>query len=199
MIALDCELRTPQDLDILEKFGEIAEQLDITVLAAAPSAVADAITPQEIIQSNQPLNERWLALQKSSTAHRLAVAFPRLLLRLPYGYRGEACDMINFEELGPKPDHEAFLWGNPIYGLILLVGQEFEADGWDFNLGEGLEIDGMPIALYDDGTGEDIMPPAETYLSDQDVALLEARGVMTFVSYRNRNAVRLMRFHSVTG
>ena len=51
--------------------------------------------------------------------------------------------------------------------------------------------------IYDDGTGEAIKPPAEAYPSDEDVALLEARGVMTFVSYRNHNAVRLSQFHSV--
>ncbi len=204
LIAVDYEIRTAEDVKLLEKFGEMAGLLDATVLSGAPAGLVPASSALAIIneslmgsESNQVLDAQWSSFQKSNAAHRTAAVLPRLLLRLPYGRKGEATGITDFEEFGHPPDHDAFLWGNPVYGLLLLVSQRFEDDGWSPDLAGVMEIEDMPIAIYDDGTGEAIKPPAEAYPSDEDVALFEARGVMTFVSYRNHNAVRLSQFHSV--
>ena len=45
---------------------------------------------------------------------------------------------------------------------------------------------------------DDVKPPAERYLDEQDTAALAAQGIMAFQSFRNRNAVRLSAFHTVS-
>ena len=201
-IMIDYNFQSRTDVQMLGKFGEMAELLDSTILAKAPDGIIDpestliAARPDSVAE--QSLLDAWSAFQAHAASRRCAVALPRLLLRGPYGRKGEASGIDDFEELLAEPDHEDFLWGNPAYGLLLLICSRFEAESWDMNLNAHLDIDDMPVAIFNDGTGEDIKPPAEVFMSERDTAALQNTGVMAFLSYRHRNAIKLSAFHCVS-
>lgn len=193
-LMVDYEFASPDDFGALESLGRLAEELDTAVLAAAPGALAgfDDSTP------DAALTAAWDKVRQSRAAGHIVAVQPRLLLRLPYGRRGESCDVQGFEELLAAPDHEAFLWGNPAYGTARLLCQGFERSGaWPPDPAASRELEDMPLAVYDDGTGDAIMPPAEHYLDEQDIGRLRALGIMALLSFRNRNAVQLAGFHTI--
>jgi predicted component of type VI protein secretion system len=55
----------------------------------------------------------------------------------------------------------------------------------------------MPLALYDDGSGQAIKPAAEIYLSEDSAAHIARSGLMSFLSQRNADSVALLRFQSI--
>ena len=200
VIGIDHDFQQADDVEFLSQLCELAGLLNAGVLTNAPDALlvdlATVIPRQPAASAPAPVLQAWEAFRKTPGARRCAVVTPRLLLRSPYGSRGEACDLAGFEELGPRPDHEQFLWGHPVYGLMRLACAQIEGDETTVAT---LEISDIPMAIFDDGTGgEDIKPPAEVYLSEQDTVALGRQGVMTFLSFRNRNAVKLSEFHFVS-
>jgi len=189
-LLVDYRFDSGNEVPLLDRLGELAEQAGAVALVAAPRGLA---FPTE---GEPGLVSAWEALRRAGHGARIAAAQPRLLLRLPYGARGEATDVDRFEELPRAPDHEAFLWGNPAYGLALIMCLNYEHSGWPPELAD-VELDGMPMPVYRDSSGDAIMPPAEAYLSEDDVRRLGSLGIMSFLSYRNRDAVRLADFHSI--
>lgn len=196
-IVLDFELECGDDVALLGDLGNVARALGTTVLTSAPRALT-ALPPLTAAPSVEALASAWQSLRQADCAAHIAAAQPRLLLRLPYGRRGESSDLPGFEELTPAPEHEAFLWGNPAYGLALLLGNRYEQSGsWPPDLSRSLELENMPLAVYDDGTGDAIKPAAEVFLDEHDTQRLRDAGIMAFQSFRNRNAVRLAAFHPI--
>lgn len=189
-LVVDYPFASGEEVHLLDRLGALAGQAGTVALVAAPRGLGFASVGEPDLAS------AWEALRRGGHGARIAAAQPRLLLRLPYGARGEATDVERFEELPRAPDHEAFLWGNPAYGLALIVCLNYEHSGWPPELSD-VEIEGMPMPIYRDSSGDAIMPPAEVYLSEEDVRRLGSLGIMSFLSYRNRDAVRLADFHSI--
>lgn len=197
MLLTDHEFARPDELQLLGQLAAVADALGSVVLAAAPRALWPAAPGGANADEPASMRSAWAGLRRMPGTHRLAAALPRLLLRLPYGRRGESSDLDGFEELPTDPDHEDFLWGNPAYGLALLMGLCYERDGWPPDLSGPLDIDGMPLPVYADATGLAVKPAAEAYLDDSEAAELAACGVMSFQSIRNRDAVRLSAFYPI--
>ncbi len=141
--------------------------------------------------------ESWRRLRRDENSAFVGLAAPRLLLRLPYGAKGETSEMFEFEELTPRPPHEAFLWGNPAYGCAILAGLAFLEQDAAIAGGTYLRLDTMPLAIYNDGNGQVIMPAAEIFLSEDSAGRIAEAGLMSFLSQRNADSVALLRFQSV--
>jgi type VI secretion system protein ImpC len=120
-----------------------------------------------------------------------------VLARLPFGKSCEPIEAFAFEELSRNREHDAYLWANGAPACALLIGRAFMARGWEMELGDELEIDDLPAHVFQDDGERTLQPCAEAALNDRaGEAMLEA-GVMPLLSYKSRNAVRAMRFHSI--
>ena len=94
-------------------------------------------------------------------------------------------------------EHEAYLWSSPAFALALLAGQAFMEAGWDMDLAAGLDIGDLPSHIYlDDGESRQ-QPCAEVALSESAGEAVLLQGAMAVLSYRNRNAARLLRWQSI--
>jgi type VI secretion system protein ImpC len=192
----------PGEIGLLEALGRFAAEAGAPFLAAADPAIlgcdslGDFPDPGNWRQEQEHA-ERWLALRKSPAASWLGLVLPRLLLRLPYGASGEEIDRFAFEELGARPDHAAFLWGNGAFGCARLIAQAFLERGWSMEPGDFLDVDGLPAYVYDDGDERKLKPCAEVLLSERAGTAILEHGIMPLLSYRDRNAARLLRFQSV--
>lgn len=177
----------PADLQLLAYLGALARQCNAALLAAAGPGLQEA----------GPAGADWAALRHSAVAPWIGLAAPRVLGRRPYGPRSEAVEALEFHELQGIPEAGEFLWINPAFTLAALLIGAFLEDGWDARPEGMAEIPDLPLALYETPEGRALQPCAERMLThDQAAALLE-QGVMPLQAWRDRNALRLLRWQSV--
>jgi type VI secretion system protein ImpC len=193
-----------QDIVLLAHLGTIASQAGGPLLAAAKpelvgcASVAASPDPRDWTTLSGEAAERWSALRKSSVARWIGLALPRVLLRLPYGRASDPVASFPFEELAPRREHESYLWGNGALACALLVGRAFQSRGWDMEPGDELELDELPSHVYEADGEKCLQACAEAHLPERAVQAILDAGLMPLVSYRNRNAVRVPRFQSIS-
>ena len=191
---------TELDVRLLGALGMIAARAGGRFLAAADSSVlgvrslVETPDPREWNASAADDENRWAALRRSPVAASIGVALPRVLLRLPYGRKTDEIERFEFEELvDPAKEHEAYLWGNPALRCASLFAQAFIERGRMPRSGASLDLEGLPAYTYRNPEGDAEMKPcAEVFLTEEAARAVLARGVMPVVSYRNRDAARLM-------
>jgi type VI secretion system protein ImpC len=191
------------DVQLLSSLAALASQAGAPFLAGAHDGVlgcarlAAAPDPDSWPAPAPAASERWQALRASAHASWLGLALPRMLLRLPYGKLTDRIDHFNFEEADGQLDHEHYLWGNAVFGLALLLGQSFNADGWDMEPGDRLELDNLPAHTFHRDGEAQMQACAETWLSERAADAMLQHGLMPLRSLRNRNAARLQRSQSL--
>jgi type VI secretion system protein ImpC len=192
-----------EDMALLASLGAIASQTGGPFLAAAdPSllgcrSLVAAPDPRDWVVDDEQAEERWRALRSSSIAPWLGLALPRVLLRLPYGKSTDRVEQFDFEELTPARDHETYLWGSPAIACALLVGRAFLARDWAMEPGDELEIGDLPAYSFEKDGERQLQACAEVCFTERVAEAILGRGLMPFLSYKNRNAIRLLRFQSV--
>jgi type VI secretion system protein ImpC len=190
------------ELPLLATLGALAGRAGAPLLATARPSLLGCATVADLVEpgSWQPLDEAagafWAALRTSPLAPWIGLALPRILARLPYGKDSDPIGAFAFEELTARA-HEDSLWGRPALALALLAGQAFMENGWDLDLESGRDLGDLPSHIYrEDGTPYQ-QPCAEVAMGETaGLAVLRA-GVMPFLSYRSRNAARLLGFQSI--
>jgi type VI secretion system protein ImpC len=192
-----------EDVALLRALGAIGSRAGAPFIAAgAPSvvgcrSVAAEPDPRRWIPLEGEAERRWMSLRASAEARWIGLALPRFLLRLPYGARTEPIDAFDFEEQPAAPEHEAYLWGNPSIACAMLLAAAFADRGWSMQPGDRLEIDDLPAHVFEDGGESRMTACAEAYLTETAGDAILRRGIMPILSYRDRNAARLVRFQSL--
>jgi type VI secretion system protein ImpC len=143
------------------------------------------------------LAEAWAALQASPVADWIGLTLPRFLVRQPYGKGSDEIDRFAFEELPPRPAHEAFPWANAAFICARLVTNAFQEAGWDFASTLTMEPDDLPLVIYNDGTGRAIKPVAECLISESAGLALVGAGFITVLSFRDQNRARVQQLRSI--
>lgn len=134
----------------------------------------------------------WSALRRAPEAASVAVAWPRLLVRLPYGEATDQAEGFSFEELADGFGHERLLWGNGAFAVALAIARA-RATGEDVDP----EIDDLPALVATRDGETELQPCAETWLATRGVERTLARGLLPIVSVRGRGAVRLGNVNSI--
>ena len=194
---------TDDDADLLAWLGAIAAHAGGPFLAAADASVLgcrsimETPDPHDWQSGADEAATHWVALRRSPVAQWLGLAMPRLLVRLPYGKESDPVDTFDFEELSAVPEHDAYLWGNPAMACALLIGRAFLEKGWDMQPGDERDIGDLPAHVFVQEGTKVLKAGAELYLGERTGEAILARGVMPFLSLRNQNAARLLRFQSL--
>jgi type VI secretion system protein ImpC len=125
------------------------------------------------------------------------LALPRILMRAPYGGRGESIERFEFDELPSTGEHEAHLWGNPAFACAELLARSFLDEGWSFSPGDLLDLEDLPLCVRKEDGESRLLPCAEVYMGERAAGALLDLGLMPFLSRADRNAARLLRFQSL--
>ncbi|HEV7803133.1 MAG TPA: type VI secretion system contractile sheath large subunit, partial [Burkholderiales bacterium] len=195
--------RGGEDVALLAALGAIGSHAGAPFLAAAKAEIAGCTTfaaapdPGDWDDASGDDAQAWNSLRASAMAPWIGLAAPRMLLRLPYGKNAERIDAFEFDELGVKRQHEHYLWGNPALACVLLIGRAFAARGWDMAPGDELDVDDLPAHTFEADGEKHLQPCAEVLIIERAGQALLERGVMPLLSYKNRNAVRVLRFQSI--
>ena len=174
---------------LLARLGAIAQDADATLLAGMAWAARTAGFASAADQ------QAWQELRRSACAPSIGMALPGMLLRLPYGKKGEPVERFNFEE---QPQAEEYLWGSAALACAASIGRSFgQAGGWDFSPGDIDSVDDLPVPVAErDGELVQI-PSAEAWLSESKVDSIIRDGFMPLVPEIGRGSVRLPRFQSI--
>ncbi len=191
-----------EDITALHAMGQLAAQAGGPFLATASPQLLGCDTITEPVEKWAGLEgaaaQRWQALRQSAAARWLGLALPRPLLRLPYGKGGEEIGSFAFEE-NPLPPgkHEDYLWGSPVFACAQLLADAFIERGWALEPGDRLDIEDLPAYTFEFDGERQMLPCAEAWISERAGEVILQQGIMPLLSYRNRNAVRVMRFQAL--
>jgi len=188
-IALTRFSGSTTDIGLLAALALVASQAGGPLLGDAHPALAG---------DDETALGRWHALRRSQAAPWIALAAPRMLLRLPYGKRSDPIESFAFEEFAGEPVHDEFLWGHTSLALALLIGRSFSDRGWDMEPGDEREIEDLPAYTFT-RNGEPVMQACgERFLSESEIRKLSKAGLVPIASRRDRNAVVAIDFQSVS-
>ena len=140
----------------------------------------------------------WQALRRSDAAPWIALAAPRVLLRLPYGKGSDPIEAFAFEEFVGPPVQEELLWGNGSLAMALLIGRGFSERGWDMEPGDEREIGDLPAYTFVRDGERELQACGERALGESQIETLLKAGLVPIASRRDRNAVVAIRFQSVS-
>lgn len=188
------------DLRVLASAGALAASLGVSFLAAAsPQLVGcDSAAPLPDAEDWGASPEEWEAFRGSSAARHVGLAFPRFLLRQPYGAKTSKCETMPFEEMGAEHDHESLLWGNSALLCASLLADSFADEGWNLRPDKHCNVDRLPVYIHQQDGEAVAQPCAESLMTERAAKLILDRGVMALASLKGSDEVRLVRFQSAT-
>ncbi|WKJ91694.1 type VI secretion system contractile sheath large subunit [Methylomonas montana] len=132
--------------------------------------------------------QNWAEYRRETAADNLILAYPRYLLRLPYGAKRDPLEAFVFEEcsLIPKPDE--LLWGNPAFlcaqALIRMANVGNVADPYFFN--------DIPAFTYPRDDEQILQPATESVLNEKQANFLLSQGIVPLICFRQRQGVRVL-------
>jgi len=185
---------TPDERDcaLLARLGALARQARAPFLGSVDSrlfgcgSIAASPDPDDWKDALPVENARaWQQLRRSPDADWIGVAFPRFLLRLPYGEATSPAEAFDFEEMPGKPSHEAYLWGNPAVACACMLA----APGGPVN-----RLDGIPIHNWARG---EATPQAEIWMTERFASKIADAGVLPLASVKHSDAIQLVRLQSI--
>jgi len=196
--------QTPEDITLLGQLAKLAQQSVAPFLAQASSqfigcpSLADTPDPTDWQKVNQSTShETWQALRSRPEASSVGLVLPRFLLRLPYGAETKPLETWAFEEMGSPPIHEEYLWGNPAFACLELIGKAFMEGGWNGRPGLFLEVEGLPLHIFTHQEESRIKPCAEVLLTERAADIILDQGLMPLLTLKDQDVIRLARFQSI--
>jgi len=194
---------TSEDSTLLGQLAKLAQQSGSPFLAQASSqfigcpSLANTPDPEDWQEMDQVPQAAWQSLRSRPEASSVGLALPRFLLRLPYGSETEPIETWTFEEMGNPPTHEDYLWGNPIFACLELIGKAFTEAGWNGRPGLFLEVEGLPLHIFAHEGESRIQPCAEVLLTERTAEIILEKGLMPLLTLKDRDIIRLARFQSI--
>ncbi len=193
---------TGEDVATLTRLAEEAAAAGTPFITGATDAWVGcerlADTPDPDDWTDFPKPQGWDELREQDAASYLGLALPRFLLRLPYGAKTDPVDgPADFEEMADPPNHKDHLWGHPGLACAKLLCDAFRRSGLGFRPGEVLDIDGLPVFVYQRDGESATTPTAEVYLTERAAAQILKAGFMPLLSFKHQDRIRLARFQSI--
>jgi type VI secretion system protein ImpC len=184
------------DLQMLTALGEVCARLNVSFVGAAKLQLVGCENIETLAEPREwtaPSSD-WDEFRSTAAAKHVGLAMPRFLVRLPYGAKTDACELIAFEEMGEEYDHERLLWGNPAIACAALLAASFGEDGWSMRPGKHSNLDGLPTYVYQRDGDFVAQPCAETIMTERAAKAIQDCGVMCLASIKDTDEVRLVRF-----
>ena len=188
--------RHPQDVALLEKISNVAAAAHAPFIGAADPLLFDMESFTELGQPRDLTKifesaelAKWRSFRESEDSRYVALALPRILLRLPYGPKTVPVEGINFNEDVDGTDHSKYLWGSAAWALAARVTNAFAKYSWMAAI-RGVEgggkVEGLPVHTFRTDEGDIAMKcPTEIAITDRREKELSDLGFMALVHCKN--------------
>ncbi|OQY29375.1 MAG: hypothetical protein B6244_03955 [Candidatus Cloacimonetes bacterium 4572_55] len=127
---------------------------------------------------------KWNSFRESSDSRFVGLAFPRFMLRLPYGPETSKVKGFNYIEDVKAKDHDKYLWGNASFAFASNLTRAFVDDGWTIQI-RGLEsggrVEDLCIHNYETSKGTQTKISTEVCISERMELELANLGFIPFV------------------
>lgn len=133
---------------------------------------------------------KWKSFRDSDDARYIGLTMPRVLGRLPYGPDTVPVRSFNYVEDVKGPDHEKYLWTNASFAFAANMVKSFISNGWCVQIRgpqAGGAVAGLPIHLYDLGTGNQAKIPSEVMIPETREFEFANLGFIPLSYYKNRD------------
>ncbi len=145
--------RGPEDIELLEKIGQVASAAHAPFLSAASP---ELLNLGDFTQLGAPRDmskifdsteyAKWKSFRQSDDSRYVALTLPHILMRQPYGQETKQIEAFNYEEGVDGRDHSKYLWGNAAFGLAARLTNSFAKYGWCASI-RGVENGGLVEGL----------------------------------------------------
>lgn len=165
-------------IDCLRKISQVAAAAHAPFIAAASPALFgldgyDKLgKPRDLAKIFEGVDlTGWSEFRGDEDSRYVSLVLPHVLMRLPYGRGGIACEALDFQEDVGAPDQAAFLWGNAAFVLAERITHAFSLYSWTAAIrgveGGGL-VEGLPLYAYDTSAGtRELFCPTEVTITDR--------------------------------
>src|SRR6266496_220137 len=198
------------DPGLVERISMVANEAGAPFIAGA---TAHLLGCESLVETPDPddwrlplaseIEQWWKNVTSLPSAAYVGFTLPRFLLRLPYGKETDPTEEFEFEEMGESEHisvrHESYLWANPAFAVAYLLGKGFSEDGWGFRPNDYLDIEGLPLHIYQRNGESEIKPCAEVLLTLRAAEKIIDRGLMPLLSMKDSDTIRLGMFQSIGG
>jgi type VI secretion system protein ImpC len=187
---------SPQDVDLLERMSQVAAAAHAPFITGASPEMfnLDSFTeinaPRDLAKVfDNAAYAKWKSFRQSEDSRYVALALPRVLMRLPYGEATVPVEGFQYEEGVDGTDHRKYLWGNAAWALGARVTNAFAQYGWCATIrgaeGGGL-VEGLPVHNFRTDSGEVAMKcPTEVAIPERRDNELSMLGFAPLVHCKN--------------
>ena len=161
--AYDFDASSEEDVEILRRISEVAEDTHAPFIAAAsPKSFGLDSHPELADRKLTPIVKqfekgdafiKWRALRETSAARYLCLTMPRFVLRSPWGQGKQKPEgKMSFYEENTHGDRKNFLWGNTAFALATRLTEQFDKYGWYDDISgweEGGRVERMEIPIFE--------------------------------------------------
>jgi len=144
-----------------------------------------------------PIGAALAALRAHPAASHLALALPRVLMRLPYGKATDPIAPFPFEEIESHDQHEQYLWASPAVLIARLYIERFKRQGWAMDLAAGETLGDLPVFHFKENGESQMTPCAEAWLTERAAVAISNAGFIPMLSVKNSPAIRVGRVNSI--
>jgi len=184
--------RGPEDLELLEKIGQVASAAHAPFLSAASPSLMNL---SDYTQLGAPRDmskifdsteyAKWKSFRQSDDSRYVALTLPHILMRQPYGEETKQIEAFAYEEAVDGRDHSKYLWGNAAYGLAARMTSSFAKSGWCASIrgveGGGL-VEGLTAHNFRTDEGDVALKcPTEVTITDRREKELADQGFVPLV------------------
>ena len=192
-----------QELALLAGLGALAAREGAAFVGAAAASLAgvDAVPVWSGVMpvtSDAAALARWNALRASWVAPHIALVWPRVMGRLPYGARTQPVAAFKFEELAEPHHHDQLPWRLAALDAAASLARRYTESGWALDTHSAAEIDDLPAFTDRSGDGPRLQAVAEFFMSEAQAQALGALGIMPLVSHRSLPHARLGGWRSIS-
>ncbi|MGR8929722.1 MAG: type VI secretion system contractile sheath domain-containing protein [Gammaproteobacteria bacterium] len=131
---------------------------------------------------------RWEAYLRTICADNALLAYPRYLLRLPYGQKTDTLETLVFEECSEIPQAHEMLWGSPVFLMLRAMIRLSQG----YATGDPFFFDDIPCFTFERDGEQILQPGVEVTMTENQANALVMQGIMPLVGYYRKQGVRLM-------
>jgi type VI secretion system protein ImpC len=184
--------RGPEDLELLEKVGQVASAAHAPFLSAASPQLLNL---GDYTQLGAPRDmskifdsteyAKWKSFRQSDDSRYVALTLPHILMRQPYGQDTKQIEAFAYEEAVDGRDHSKYLWGNAAFGLAARMTNSFSKSGWCASI-RGVEngglVEGLTAHNFQTDDGDIALKcPTEVTITDRREKELADQGFVPLV------------------
>ncbi|CCE24854.1 type VI secretion system contractile sheath domain-containing protein [Methylotuvimicrobium alcaliphilum] len=170
-----------EDAELLKFLGATAKACGGCFLGAAGQSLIDSA-----ILGESKKDGDWTRYLSEINADSVVLAYPRYLLRLPYGLKRDPVETLAFEECSEVPVRNELLWGNPALLCARALIRMTQEDSTD----NALLMSDVPVFSYILDDEPVLQPGAETLLNETQVNALLSKGIAPLIGFRQRQGVQ---------